>query len=74
MILPTEQQVMQHVRAALTAVSKLEWNNMTDDGIASEIAKELKNDPSISSNAWCYSGKRSKCPDGCDGPEFRFDF
>lgn len=70
MELPTEQMLMHQVHEALDEVAALDWCNITQDAIASAIAKRLKENLDI----YCYSGKPTRRPEGCDGPEFLFDF
>jgi hypothetical protein len=68
--LPTEHSLMLQVHEALDEVAAFDWCNITQDAIASAIAKRLKKNPHI----FCYGGKRHMIPSSCDGPEFLFDF
>lgn len=68
--LPTEKTLMRQVHEALHEIAGLKWHDITHDGIASALAKRLKENPKV----FCYGGRRHTIPVGCDGPEFLFDF
>jgi hypothetical protein len=67
---PTAETLLAHIRSALSEAAADGWNALSFDAIASSIAKRVKDLPHI----YCYSGRPSKRPAGCDDSEWLFDF